>query len=109
MGGSEAIEEVKKGNTPLNGGQMRNCTQIHSILNAGGGQHGEACLPTGHNVGMLCIDGVSMERHRSGGYVDDSRLQLPGDSVHGGHHQQQPLGGGIGGGKGTGLQNAVHC
>ena len=108
MGGSEALKEVLEGDAALDGGEMGYGAQVHALLHAGGGQLGEARLAAAHDVRVVAEDGQAVGGHRPGGDVHDTGQHGARDSVHGRDHQQQALGGGVGGGQGSGLQRAVH-
>ena len=108
VGGAEAVEEVQEGDTALDGGQMGHRAQIHDFLGVGLAQHGKAGLAAGHDVGVVTKDVQRVAGHGTGRHVEHSGQQLAGDLVHVGDHQQQALGGGVGGGQGAGGQRAVH-
>ena len=108
VGGTEAVEEVQEGDTALDGGQVGHGAQVHDLLGVGLGQHGEAGLAAGHDVGVVAEDVQALGGHGTGGDVEHRGQQLAGDLVHVGDHQQQALGGGVGGGEGAGVQGAVH-
>ena len=83
---------------------MGHCAQVHDLLGVGLGQHGKAGLAAGHNVGMVAEDVQALGGHGPSGDVEHRGQQLGGDLIHVGDHQQQTLGGGIGGGQGAGVQ-----
>ena len=57
---------------------------------------------------MVAEDGQGVGSQGAGGTVDDARQQLACDLVHVRDHQQQTLGGGVGGGQRARRQRAVH-
>ena len=107
MGGPEAVEEVDEGDAALDGRQMGHAGQVHDLLDAAGGQHGEARLAAVHHVAVVAEDGHGVSAHGTGGHVEDGGLAGAADAVHHRDHQHQALGGGEGGGQGAGLQGAV--
>ena len=107
VGGAKAVEEVHEGMTGLDGGQMGNHTQIHGLLRAGGGQHGQADGAAGHHVGLIAVDGPHILGHGAGRNMEHAGHLLTGDAEHGRDHQHQALRRGVGGGQRTGLQAAV--
>ena len=108
MAGAEAVEEVQEGNSALDGGQVGNRGQVHDLLYAAFGQHRKAGLAAGHDVRVVTEDVQGVAGKGTGADVEDTGKQLAGDLVHIRDHQQQALGGRIGGGQGTGVQRAVH-
>ena len=92
----------------LDGGQMRHSADVHALLHVGGCQQGKTGLAAGHNVGMLGEDGDIIGSHVAGGGVDNGRLQLTGNAVHGGDHQHHALAGRVAGAKAAAVQRAVH-
>ena len=79
---------------------MTSCTLVSA-------QHGETGLTAGVDVGVVAEDVQSLSSNGTGGDVEHGGQQLTGDLVHIGDHQQQTLGGGVGGGQSTGSQRAV--
>ena len=107
MAGAETIEEVQERDAGLDGAQVRHAGQVHDLLHAAAGQHGKAGLTTVHHVGVVAEDGERMGTNGTGCHVQHAGQPLAGDTVHGGDHQHQALGGGEAGGQGTGFQRAV--
>ncbi|MPM24338.1 hypothetical protein SDC9_70820 [bioreactor metagenome] len=107
MRGTEAVEEIHKGNAALDRGQMGHGAEVHNLLHVALAQQGEAAGPAGHHVGMVAEDVQRVGGNRSGGDMKHSRQKLARHLVHVGDHQQQALRGGVGGGQGTGGQGAV--
>ena len=68
----------------------------------------KAGLAAGHHVGVVAEDVQGLGGHGTGGHMEDAGQQLAGDLVHVGDHQQQALGGGIGGGQSARGQRAVN-
>ena len=108
MAGAEAVEEVQERNGGLDCSQMGNQSHVGRFLNGVGGQHCEAGLTAGHDVGVVSEDVQRMIGQRASGNMEDGRHQFAGDLVHVRDHQQQALGCGEGGGHRTGGQGAVH-
>ncbi len=104
----EAVEEVEDGNAGLKGGKVGNQGQIHTFLDRTGAEHGEAGLPAGHNVLVVTEDGQGMAGQGTGGNMEDAGQKLAGDLVHVGDHQEQALGGSVGGSQRACCQHAVH-
>ena len=107
MRGTEAVEEVQERHTAVNGGQVCHGTQIHSLLGRGGCQQGETGLTDAHDVAMVTEDTQRVNTECPGRDVEYAGEHFACDLIHIGDHQQQPLGGGIGGGQGAGLQGTV--
>ena len=107
VGGAEAVKEVDEGDAALDGGQVGHRSQVHDLLHVALGQHGKAGLAAGHHVGVVAEDVQRLGGHGTGGHVEDTGQQLAGDLVHVGDHQQQALGGGVGGGQSARGQRAV--
>ena len=107
--GAEAVEEVDEGRTPFDGGKMRHGGKIHDFLHVALGEHSEAGLAAGHDVGMVAEDVERMRRHRTRTHMKHARQLLGGYLVHVRDHEEQALRSGIGGGKRTGGKRAVQC
>ena len=107
VGGAEAVEEVEERHPALNGGQMGHSAQVHDLLGGVGAQHGVAGLAAGVHVGVVAEDVQGVGGHGTGGHVDHAGQQLAGHLVHVGDHEQQALGGGVGGGQRASGQGAV--
>ena len=105
--GAEAVEEVQEGHAGLQRGGLGDQGEVLGLLHRVGGQHGEAGLAAGHDVGVVAEDGQGVGGQGAGGDVHDEAGQLAGDLVHVGDHQQQALRRGEGRGQGAGLQGAV--
>ena len=73
---AEAVEEVHKGNVPLNRRQMSHCRQIGAFLHAGAAQHGPARIAAAHDVGMVAENRHGMSPDRTGRHVEDDGLQF---------------------------------
>ncbi len=105
---AEAVEEVDERHARLNGCEVCYGGEVHHLLHAALGQHGEACLAAGHDVAMVAEDTQRMARHGACAYVEDARQEFAGDLVHVGDHQQQPLRCGERACQRAGLQRPVH-
>ena len=108
VAGTEAVEEVDEGHLALDGGQMGHGGQVHDLLHVALAQHGKAGLAAGHDVGVVAEDVQRLGGHGTGGHMEHGGQLLSRDLVHVGDHQQQALGGGVGGGQGAGAQRAVN-
>ena len=107
VGGAEAVKEVQEGDAALDGGQVGHSAQIHDLLGVGLAQHGKAGLAAGHDVGVVAEDVQRVGGQGTGGHVEHGGQQLTGQLVHVGDHEQQALGGGVGGGQRARGQGAV--
>ena len=107
VGGAEAIEEVEERYPALDSGEVGHGAQVHDFLGRVGAQHGIASLAAGIHVGVVAEDVQGVGSHCTGGNVDDTGQQLTSHLVHVGNHQQQALGGSVGGGEGASGQRAV--
>ena len=108
VGRPEAVEEVEERNAPLDRRQVGDRRQVHDLLHAAFGQHGEAGLARRHDIGMVAKNADGIGADHPGAYVEHAWQQLAGDLVHVGDHQQQPLRSGVGRRQGPCLQRAVH-
>ena len=90
MGGTEAVEEVQERHAALDGGQVRDGGQVHDLLDVALGEHGEAGLAAGHDVGVVAED-VQRAWKRYGPRHGTPRQLLGCDLVHVGDHEQQAL------------------
>ena len=66
VGGTEAIEEVQKGDAALDGREVGDGGQIHDLLHAAGAQHGKAGLPAGVDIAVIAEDGKGVGSQRAG-------------------------------------------
>ena len=107
MGGAEAVEEVQERDLALDGGEVRHGSQIHDLLDVALGEHGEAGLAAGHDVGVIAEDVERVGGDAAGGHVEDARQALARDLVHVRDHEQQALGRRVGRGQSTGAERAV--
>ena len=105
--GAEAVEAVHERIARLDGGQMRDCCEVHRLLRRGGHQHAVAGGAAGHEVGVVAEDRVMVARDDAGRDVHDARQELAAHGVHCRDHQHQTLRGGEGGGQRACLQRAV--
>ena len=108
MRGPETVEEVHERNPALDRRQMRYRGQVHNLLDAAFGKHGETGLARRHDVLMIAEDAQRVGRHCAGADVEHARQQFAGDFIHVGNHEQQTLGSGEGRRQGAGLQGTVH-
>ena len=107
VGGAEAVEEVEEGHPAVDSGEVGHGAQVHSFLGRGGRQQGKAGLSDAHDVAVVAEDAQGVGAEGPGGHMEHAGQHFACDLIHIGDHQQQPLGGGIGGGQGAGLQGTV--
>mmetsp|Transcript_31602 Transcript_31602/g.78277 ORF Transcript_31602/g.78277 Transcript_31602/m.78277 type:complete len:301 (-) Transcript_31602:163-1065(-) len=105
---AESVEEVHKGDRALEGGQVGDKGHVARLLHRVRRQHPPAALANGHHVAVISKDGQRLPGDRPGGDMEDAGHELPGDLVHVGYHEQQPLGGREGRGECARRQAAVH-
>ena len=107
VGGAEAVEEVDERHATLDGGEVRHGREVHDLLHVALGEHGEAGLATGHDVGLVTEDVEGLRGHATSGDVEDARQVLASDLVHVRDHEQQALRRRVGRREGAGAQGAV--
>ena len=107
VGSAETVEEVNEGDLAGDSGQVSHGAQVHNLLHVALGQHGEAGLAAGHDVGVVAEDVQGVGGHGTGGDVEHGGQLLGCDLVHIGDHQQQALGSGVGAGESACAQGAV--
>ena len=107
MGGAETVKEMEEGHPAVDSGQVRHSPQIHDLLRGGGGQQGKACLADAHDITVVTENGQCMGAKGAGRHMEHTWQHLAGDLIHIRDHQQQPLGGGVSSGQGTGLQGTM--
>ena len=106
--GAEAVKEVQHRHAAVDGGQVRDRTQIHDLLGRRGCEQRKARVAHAHDVRMVAEDGQRVGGQCARGNVEHARQHLACDLIHIRDHQQQALGGRVGGGQRAGLQRAVH-
>ena len=109
VAGAEAVQNIEEGNPAIQGGGLGDEGEVLTLLDGVGEEHPPARAPGRHHIAVITENGESLGGQRAGGDVKDSAGQLPGDLVHIGDHQQQPLAGCESGGQGASLQRAVDC
>ena len=109
VGGADAVEAVDERHATLDGGQVGDGREVHDLLDATLGEHGEAGLAAGHDVGVVAEDVQRVGRHGTGGHVEHGGQALAGDLVHVGNHEQQALRRRVGRRDGARAQRAVDC
>ncbi len=107
VGGAEAVKEVDERHAALDGGEVRDGREVHDLLDAALGEHGEAGLTAGHDVGVVAEDVQGMARHGTGGDMEHRRQALARDLVHVGDHEQQALRRGVRRGQSASAKRAV--
>ncbi len=107
VGGAETVEEVQERNLALDGSEVRHGSEVHDLLDVALGEHGEAGLAAGHDVGVIAEDVKSVGGDATGGHVEDARQALARDLVHVRDHEQQALRRRVGRGQSTGTERTV--
>ncbi len=107
VGGAEAVEEVDERHAALDGGEVRHGGQVHDLLHVRLGQHGEARLAAGHDVGVVAEDGERLRGHGARAHMEHARQLLGSHLVHVGDHEEQALRGRVGGGERAGGERTV--
>ena len=108
VAGAEAVEEVKERGLALDGGKVSHRREVHDLLDVALGEHGEAGLATGHDVGVITEDVQGVRSDATRGDVENARELLARDLVHVRDHQEQALRSRVGGGQSTGAQRTVN-
>ncbi len=108
VAGAEAVEEVQERHLALDGGEVSDRREVHDLLDAALGEHGEAGLAAGHDVGVVAEDVERVGGNAAGRDVEHARELLAGDLVHVRDHEQQALGRRVGRRKGAGAKRAVN-
>ncbi len=108
VGSAETVKEVHKRNTRLDGRQVGDTREVHNLLNAALGKHGEACLAHRHYILMVTEDWQGVGCESTSRNMEHGREQLACNLVHVGDHQQQTLRRSVGSGQGTRLKRAVN-
>ena len=108
MRGAEAVEEVDKRNSTLDGSQMRYGAEIHDLLLIGLCQHGKAGLTTGIHIGMVAENVQRVRCNRTRGNMKYAGQQFARDLIHIRDHQKKALRCGIGGRQRACAQRTVH-
>eukprot|EP00906_Rhabdomonas_costata_P005593 RCo008352 len=106
--GTESIHEVNEGQAAPQGGDVGDQGKVVGLLHAERAEHRRPSLSDGHDILVASKDGKRLTRNLAGGDVDHTGKQLPSDFVDVGNHQQQPLGGRVGGAHRTHGQGTVH-
>ena len=107
VGGAEAVEEVQERHATLDGGQVGHRREVHDLLDVALGEHGEAGLAAGHDVGVVAEDVERVGGNATRGDVEHARQALASDLVHVRDHEQQALGRRVGRREGAGAKGAV--
>ncbi len=106
--GAEALEEVDERRLAGEGREVGDGREVHDLLDVALGEHGEAGLTAGHDVGVIAEDVERVGGDGTGRDVEDARQALARDLVHVRDHEQKTLRGRVGGGEGACAQGAVH-
>ncbi len=101
-------KKLRNGTLALDGGKVSHRREVHDLLDVALGEHGEAGLAAGHDVGVVAEDVQGVGGDATGGDVEDARQLLARDLVHVRDHQEQALRSRVGGGQSAGAQRAVN-
>ena len=82
VGGAEAIKKVHDEHPSLQGRRLSDQGKIHDLLNRIGGQEGESCDPSRHDIAVITEDGQRLRCHGARGHVKHCWSQLAGYLVH---------------------------
>ena len=107
VGGAEAVEEVQERHLALDGREVGDGSEVHDLLHVALGEHGEAGLAAGHDVGVVTEDVERVGGDGTRGDVEDARQALARDLVHVRDHEEQALRRRVGGREGAGAKGAV--
>ena len=91
VAGAEAVEEMHKGDTALDGAEMGNTRHIRRLLNRSGGKLGKARLAAGHNVAVVAENTHCVSAHGAGGNVEHNGELFARYAVENGDHQHKTL------------------
>ena len=108
MGGAESVEERDERDLAFERGQVGDDRQVVGFLDAGGAGHGETGRAAGHHVGVVAEDRERLRSEGAGGHMEHGRQHFAGDLVHVRDHQQQALGGRVGGGQSAAGEGSVR-
>jgi len=106
--GAETVEEMEEGKTCRKRGRVRHGGHVLRLLNVGGGQHRDARLAAGHDIGVFREDGEGICCDRARGHVQDEGRELPGDAIEVRNHQEQALRGRESGDETAAHRRSVH-
>jgi len=76
VGGVEAIRKVYDGHPCLHGRRLNDQGKTHDLLNRIGGQEGEPCDPSRHDIAVITEDGQRLCCHGARGHVKHRWSQL---------------------------------
>ena len=108
MRSAEAVEEVEERNAALDGGKVGDGGKVHDLLHVALGEHGEAGLAAGHNVGVVAEDVQRVGRNGTGAHMENARQHFGRDFVHVRNHEEQALRSSVGRGERARCQRTVH-
>ena len=91
MRGAESVKKMQKRNPRSQRGRVRDTGQVVGFLNARRGKQREAGLTHRHDIRVIAKNREGMGRQRAGRHVHAEWHQLPGQLIHDGDHQQEPL------------------
>ena len=91
VGCTETVEEVDEGNAALDGSEVCHTCEVHNLLYAAFGQHGETGLTGGHDVLMIAEDTEAVAGKRTCGNMEHTGKEFTCYLVHVGDHKEQAL------------------
>ena len=107
VGSTESVKELEERDFGRIGGEVGDESHVQFFLDGVGGQHRETRVAAGHDVRVVAEDGEGLAGEGTGGHVEDGREKFAGDLVHVRNHQEEALGGRVGGGQRASGQHAV--
>ena len=108
MGGAEAIEQMEQRQARLQGQGHGDGGEVARLLHRGRHEHRAAGGAAGHHITVVAENREALGRQGPARHLHHHRQPLPRPAEQVGEHQQQPLGGGEGGGEGARLEGAMH-
>ena len=80
--GSDRKTKAQEGHAGLDGGQMGHGNQIHNLLHAGSGHHGNAGGAAGHHILMIAEDVVGLLCHGPGRHMEHGGHPMTGHDMY---------------------------
>ena len=88
---TESVEEVNERHTALDGCEVCHTCEVHNLLNATFGQHGETGLAGRHDVLMVAEDAEAVAGKRTCRNMEYAGKEFTCYLVHVGNHEKQAL------------------
>ena len=107
VGGAEAVEEVEDGDGALDRDEVRDGREVGDLLDGVARDHRRAGLAAGVDVGLVAEDRKGSRSKGPRGDVKDRGKLLADPLVEVRDHEEEALGGGVGGREGPALEGAV--